>query len=188
MGSMAAGGSFESGAFSAAMGYALNYCSGGKCDFGWEQSLYDWLPGYKAGTLISNKLLGGGGDTTVWEVVDLASVGIGAAAKGLSAGLNGGSNTVLWTASWGNDAKDVAAALGTTISKTPIGWALNKAGNWVPRVVWDEASRIFVSNARGVVNVVAGGPLRGNTTFLRVELGAAAANPNVSRIVGMGLK
>lgn len=182
------GGSFESGVFSAGLGYALNYCSAGKCDFDWEQKLYDWFPGYKAGTFISNKVLGGGGETTVWEVIDLGSAGFGLAAKGISAGLNGASNTVLFTSSVGNDASIIAAELGTTIAKTPVGWMLDKAGKLVPRLFWDEASRIFVMNARGTVNVIAGGPMNASSTFLRVELGAAFDNPNISRIVVMRLK
>jgi hypothetical protein len=79
---LAAGGRFQDGAFGAAMGYALNYCSAGKCDFGWEQALYDWLPGYKAGTLAYNQTVGDG-SWTGWEVLDAASIGVGAAAKGL---------------------------------------------------------------------------------------------------------
>jgi len=53
--SVLGGGTFANGAESAAFGYIYNYCShGGDCTTKFEQVLYDWWPGYKFGTCISN--------------------------------------------------------------------------------------------------------------------------------------
>ena len=76
------GGKFANGALSAAYGYLFNHCSHGKCDFGWEQALYDWMPGYKAGTLLYNQTMGDG-SWTWWEVLDAASIGTGVLGRGL---------------------------------------------------------------------------------------------------------
>jgi hypothetical protein len=76
------GGKFANGAETAAYGYLFNYCMHGGCTSKLEQTLYDWMPGYKAGTLLYNQTLGEGG-WTGWEVLDVASVGLGAASRGL---------------------------------------------------------------------------------------------------------
>lgn len=62
--------------------YLFNECGSGKCSSKFEQTMYDWWPGYKAVTLLYNKTMGDG-SWTVWELLDAASVGMGAAAKGL---------------------------------------------------------------------------------------------------------
>jgi RHS repeat-associated protein len=80
-GSVLGGGKFENGAVTGAFGYIFNYCSSGKCTSKFEQFMYDWWPGYKAGTLLYNQTMGDG-SWTGWEVVDAASVGLGVAAKG----------------------------------------------------------------------------------------------------------
>lgn len=76
---MAAGGSFGSGAVNGAFGYLFNHCSHNTCTTKLEQMLYDWMPGYKAGTLLYNQVMGDG-SWTGWEVLDAASVGPGALA------------------------------------------------------------------------------------------------------------
>lgn len=75
-------GKFENGAVTGAFGYMFNYCSNGVCTSKLEQALYDWMPGYKAGTLIYNQTAGDG-SWTGWEVVDAVSVGASVAGKGL---------------------------------------------------------------------------------------------------------
>jgi hypothetical protein len=77
------GGKFANGAMSAAYGYILNYCSKGACDTALEQAMYDYWPGYKAGTGLLNSYRNGTFDFTAWEVVDGISVGVGAAGRGL---------------------------------------------------------------------------------------------------------
>jgi hypothetical protein len=54
------GGKFATGAQTAAFGYLFNYCSDGKCTSKFEQAMYDYWPGYKAGTLIYNQTIGDG--------------------------------------------------------------------------------------------------------------------------------
>jgi len=82
--SVLGGGKFANGAATAAFGYLFNHCSHGGCTTKLEQVLYDWWPGYKAGTLIYNQTMGDG-SWTGWEVLDAASVGVGVAARGLQA-------------------------------------------------------------------------------------------------------
>ncbi len=152
IGSVIAGGKFENGAVTAAFGYLFNHCSGGKCTTALEQKLYDWMPGYKAGTLLYNQTMGDG-SWTGWEVVDAASLGVGVAGKGISMGLNGGTNSVFWS---GRGAMEEAAALGTTLEKTPIGSALNalQQRGIGSRWVWEQASSVFATNAAGTAQVV----------------------------------
>jgi len=89
---------------------------------------------------------------------------------------------MLWSGS--ADAKELAAALGTSLEKTAIGGFLNKLQSMGigSRVVWDEASRIFVSNASGKVTAVLGQPMYAGSTFARVEIPAAAANKLITTI------
>jgi hypothetical protein len=72
------GGEFANGALSAAFEYLYNYCSAGSCTSGFEPAMYDYWPGYKAGTLAYNQTFGDG-SWTGWEVVDAVSVGAGVA-------------------------------------------------------------------------------------------------------------
>jgi hypothetical protein len=88
-----AGGDTRQGALTGAFAYLFNECAHGNCTTKLEQTLYDWWPGYKAGTLLRS-LTVGDGSWTAWELLDAASIGTGVAAKGLSAGLNGGANSV----------------------------------------------------------------------------------------------
>ena len=76
------GGKFSNGAMTGAFSYLFNYCSNGKCSTKFEQGMYDWWPGYKAGTLLYNQTMGDG-SWTGWELLDAASVGLGVAGKGL---------------------------------------------------------------------------------------------------------
>lgn len=82
--SWVSGGNFQNGAVTAAFGYLFNHCSHGNCTTPLEQTLYDWMPGYKAGTLLYNQTMGDG-SWTGWEVLDAASVGAGVAGRGLQA-------------------------------------------------------------------------------------------------------
>ena len=82
--SVLGGGKFENGAATAAFGYLFNHCVHGACTTKLEQAMYDWWPGYKAGTLLYNQTVGDG-SWTGWEVLDAASVGLGAVGKGLQA-------------------------------------------------------------------------------------------------------
>jgi hypothetical protein len=85
--SVLGGGDFANGAVTAAYGYLFNHCSHGGCTTKLEQALYDWWPGYKAGTLLYNQTLGDG-SWTGWEMLDAASVGTlgaGRALQGLQA-------------------------------------------------------------------------------------------------------
>ena len=84
VGSVIAGGKFKNGAVTAVYAYLFNYCSSGKCTSALEQTMYDFWPGYKAGTLLYNQTMGDG-SWTGWEVVDAVSVGSGVAGKGLQA-------------------------------------------------------------------------------------------------------
>lgn len=54
----ALGGKFSNGAVSAAMQWAFNACIQGACDTNLEQTLYDWMPGYKFGTWVGNRISG----------------------------------------------------------------------------------------------------------------------------------
>jgi RHS repeat-associated protein len=65
-----AGGKFASGALSAAFEYLYNYCSGGVCTSGGEQIMYDWWPGYKFGTGLSNSYDAGSLKMTGEETLD----------------------------------------------------------------------------------------------------------------------
>jgi RHS repeat-associated protein len=154
VGSVIAGGKFESGAVTGAFGYMYNYCSNGVCTTKLEQTLYDWMPGYKAGTLVYNQTMGDG-SWTGWEIVDAASLGVGLAGKGISAGLDAGSKSVLWA---GRGASQEAALLGTPINKTPIGNVLDKldsAGKLPFRnFVWEQASAVYATNAAAAMKVV----------------------------------
>jgi hypothetical protein len=64
--------------------YLFNECGSGKCSSKFEQTMYDWWPGYKAGTLLYSQTMGDG-SWTVWELLDAASVGTLAAASGVQA-------------------------------------------------------------------------------------------------------
>ncbi|HNG37154.1 MAG TPA: RHS repeat-associated core domain-containing protein [Nitrosomonas sp.] len=66
------------------------------------------------------------------------------------AGLNGGANSVFWA---GKGASIDAAAIGTTIAKTPIGAILNGLGV-KNKLVWNLASATFAANASGHATVV----------------------------------
>ncbi len=161
------GGKFGNGALAGAYGYLFNYCSSGKCTSAFEQALYDWWPGYKAGTLLYNQT-SGDGSWTGWEVLDAASIGLGAAGKGISAGLNGGANSVFWSG-WGS--KEQARLFGTTLEATPIGRGMDwlQSYGYGSRWAWDQASAVFASNASGTAQTV----IRFNSpasTFHRVEL------------------
>ena len=90
-----------------------------------EQALYDWWPGYKAGTLLYNQTIGDG-RWTGWEVLDAASVGTLGVGRGLqalqalraggAAGVEFGANlnvtgrTTAWEASQAAAANSVSAA------------------------------------------------------------------------------
>ncbi|MBX3717662.1 MAG: hypothetical protein KF738_16815 [Burkholderiales bacterium] len=78
------GGNFENGAVTAAFGYLFNHCAHGACTSDFEQVLYDWWPGYKAGTLLYNQTMGDG-SWTGWEVLDAGSLGVGVTGRGLAA-------------------------------------------------------------------------------------------------------
>jgi len=80
--SVLGGGKFENGAITGAFGYLFNYCAHGNCTTQLEQNLYDWWPGYKAGTCLYNSASGGG--CTGWELLDGASVGLAGIGKGMS--------------------------------------------------------------------------------------------------------
>jgi hypothetical protein len=82
--SVIGGGKFANGAAQAGFGYLFNYCSSGKCTTKFEQFMYDWWLGYKAGTLLYNQTMGDG-SWTGWEVLDAASVGAGVVGRGLQA-------------------------------------------------------------------------------------------------------
>ncbi len=71
------GGKFKNGAITGAFGHLFNYCNHGDCTSFGEQFAYDYLPGYKAGTCISNGFSGCSG----WEVLDGVSIGFGAVGK-----------------------------------------------------------------------------------------------------------
>ncbi|MFI4954840.1 MAG: RHS repeat-associated core domain-containing protein [Gammaproteobacteria bacterium] len=45
-------------------------CIGGSCSSGFEQGMYDYLPGYKAGTGIYNSFESGSNQFSFWEGVD----------------------------------------------------------------------------------------------------------------------
>ncbi|WP_127995679.1 RHS repeat-associated core domain-containing protein [Piscinibacter defluvii] len=170
--SVIGGGKFINGAGQAAFVYLFNYCSSGKCTTEFEQFMYDWWPGYKAGTLLYNQTMGDG-SWTGWEVLDAGSVGLGVAAKGVSLGLSGGSRSVFWSG-WG--AKSEAANLGITLETTPVGRVLDFAQGkgWlgdgaISRWIWNEASATFAGNATGQAQTV----IRFNSpgsVFYRTEL------------------
>jgi RHS repeat-associated protein len=68
------------------------------------------------------------------------------------AGLNGGSKSVFWSGYF-FDAKTTAEALGTTLTQTPIGAALEylqyTRGIPIPDFVWKLASATFAANVKG---------------------------------------
>ena len=72
------------------------------------------------------------------------------AATGWAAGLNGGARSVFWA---GRGASSVAATMGTTIAKTPIGAVLNGLGIQ-NRLAWTIASATFAANAKGTATAV----------------------------------
>ncbi|MDE0838359.1 MAG: RHS repeat-associated core domain-containing protein, partial [Kiritimatiellae bacterium] len=80
--SVIGGGKFENGALTGAFAEAFNECAHGACDYKWEQRLYDYFPGYKGGTCVSNLL--GGGECGWLEAFDLGSSVFGVAGKGLA--------------------------------------------------------------------------------------------------------
>jgi hypothetical protein len=85
--SEATGGDFASGALSSAMQFAMNACIQGLCDSNLEQTLYDWMPGYKFGTWVGNRVTGR--DMGTWTeagqgLVDMIPQG-GAGRRALSA-------------------------------------------------------------------------------------------------------
>lgn len=51
-------------------------CIGGKCSIGKEQWLYDWWPGYKFGTALSNSINANSVKFTIWEGLDILSFGV----------------------------------------------------------------------------------------------------------------
>lgn len=114
--------------------------------------MYDYWPGYKTGTLIYNSLLGGGGESTAWEYVDAASLGIGAAGTGVKAAFSGGANSVFWSG-YSQGAREAAEALGVTLEKTVGGraldWLAHSVGIKVPDSVWNFAASTFSHNATG---------------------------------------
>jgi len=77
-----AGDQFANGAVTAAFAYLFNHCSHGDCTSFGEQFAYDYMFGYKGGTLIYNLTLGDG-TWTGWELLDAASIGLGIVGRGL---------------------------------------------------------------------------------------------------------
>jgi hypothetical protein len=73
-----------------------------------------------------------------------------------SAGLNGGSNSVIWQG-FNQGAKAEAHGLGVTLEKTPWGGLLDLISNnvgQVPQAIWKIASATYAGNASGVVQSV----------------------------------
>lgn len=118
--------------------------------------MYDWWPGYKAGTLLYNQTVGDG-SWTGWEVLDAASMGLSGTAGGLKAAFNGGTNSVFWSG-FNQGALDVANGLEITLEKTVGGrflsWLNHGVGVPVPDSVWNFASSTFANNAKGSVTAV----------------------------------
>jgi RHS repeat-associated protein len=153
---VAGGGNFGNGAVTAAFGYLFNHCSHGACTTSFEQAMYDYWPGYKAGTLLYNQTIGDG-SWTGWELLDAASVGIGATGAGVKAAFNGGANSVFWSG-YSQGARNAAEALGVTLEKTVGGrfleWTSRTVGIKVPDSVWNFASSTFANNAQGTASAV----------------------------------
>ncbi|WP_284085040.1 RHS repeat domain-containing protein [Acinetobacter haemolyticus] len=63
-------------------------CISGTCSSGFEQGMYDWWPGYKAGTGLYNSISSGSNQFSFWEGVDFLAVFSGAGAKVLQFGDN----------------------------------------------------------------------------------------------------
>jgi RHS repeat-associated protein len=97
--------------------------SGVKCD-------EDFAIGHRTGTVSREALI-----AAIWP-----------------AGLNGGSNSVFWSG-FEYGAKTIAETLGKTLTKTPIGAALEYLqygrGIPIPDFVWKLASATFAANAKG---------------------------------------
>lgn len=162
------GGNFANGAVTGAFGHLFNYCRHGTCDSELEQGMYDWWPGYKFGTGVSNVM--DGGEMTGWEMLDGASIGLGATAKGINAAFSGGSRSVFWSG-YKLGAMEDAKALGITLEKTLGGRLMSwlehdvKVLKFSPRV-WDWASATFARNARGTAIAVIRAPGR---TWVSIE-------------------
>ncbi|MCC2659214.1 MAG: hypothetical protein K0Q76_4322, partial [Panacagrimonas sp.] len=136
--------------------HLFNACRHGVCDTDFEQAMYDWWPGYKFGTGLSNVM--DGGEMTAWEIVDGASIGLGATAKGVNLAFSGGSRSVFWSG-YEKGALDIARTLGITLDKTVGGRLMNwiqyeaKLFKFPPRM-WDWASATFARNATGRATAV----------------------------------
>ncbi|MGH8522762.1 MAG: RHS repeat domain-containing protein, partial [Gammaproteobacteria bacterium] len=162
------GGKFANGAITGAFGHLFNRCLHGRCESDLEQGMYDWWPGYKFGTGISNVM--DGGEMTGWEMVDGAGIGLGVGAKGLNLAFSGGSNTVFW-AGFDKGALATARTLGVTLDKTLGGGLMS----WLqydakifrfPNFMWRWASATLARNATGTAKAV----IRGHgETWLTVE-------------------
>lgn len=145
------GGKFANGAITGSFGHLFNYCQHGNCDSELEQQIYDWWPGYKFGTGLYN--VANGGEMTGWEMVDGASIGLGATGRGINAAFSGGSQTVFWSG-FDKGALRMAQTLGITLDKTLGGGLMNWIqfeAQWFrfsPRV-WDWASATLARNATG---------------------------------------
>jgi hypothetical protein len=90
------------------MQFAMNACIQGLCDSNLEQTLYDWMPGYKFGTWVGNRVFGrdmGSWGEMLEGTADLFSGG--RASAGLKA-----SQRATGTLSIVDDARDVARGRG----------------------------------------------------------------------------
>lgn len=162
------GGKFANGAVTGAFGHLFNKCYHGACDSELEQAMYDWWPGYKFGTGISNVM--DGGEMTGWEMLDGASVGLGSTATGIKLAFSGGARSVFWSG-YERGALDIARTLGVTLDKTVGGRLMNwieydaKLFRFSPKS-WDWASAMFARNATGRATAVI---LEQRPTWLNVE-------------------
>lgn len=162
------GGKFANGAVTGAFGHLFNRCRHAVCDSELEQWMYDWWPGYKFGTGISNVM--DGGEMTGWEVLDGAAVGTGAIGKGINLAFSGGAKSVFWSG-YEKGALDVARTLGVTLDKTVGGGLMNwieyeaRLLRFSPKV-WDWASGMFARNATGRATAVIREP---RPTWINVE-------------------
>jgi hypothetical protein len=161
------GGKFANGAITGAFGHLFNRCRHGHCDSGFEQGMYDWWPGYKFGTGLSNVM--DGGEMTGWEMLDGASMGLGVTGKGINLAFSGGSRSVFWSG-YKLGAMDDAKALGITLEKTLGGrlmsWLEHDAKVWTfSHRTWEWASATFARNAHGAATAVIRAPGRTWTTI-----------------------
>jgi hypothetical protein len=106
-----------------------------------------------------------------------------AGSKLLSAGLNGGRDSVFWS---GRGTRAVAETMGTTLEKTPIGKMLDKIealpGVTLPRSVWAAASKTFAENAEGMAKAVLNNP-RAKSVWNTVEKPILDAKETVIQII-----